>query len=81
MHMIDTTEGIAWYQLIACMAAVKLESKGMRMTARAPLQRKVWAKRLGLKQNATYAVVIAAMQQEKERMEADAASKGIRLVK
>lgn len=57
----DTKDGISAVQLLTVKQALKLEAKGMQMT-RGPKLRKPWALKLGLKANASYEEVIAAVE-------------------
>ena len=60
----NTPEAIAVVQLISVKAALKLEAKGLRMTRTSTLKlRKPWALKLGLKANASYDEVIAAIEE------------------
>lgn len=56
----DTKDGITAFQLVTVKHALKLESKGIKMT-RGPKIRKPWAIKLGLKASASYEAVIAAV--------------------
>ena len=57
---IATGAGIEVYHLAAVRSFLKLEAKGMRF--RHGSIRKGWALNMGLKHNATYAEVIAAIE-------------------
>lgn len=78
---IDNSEGMQFYRVVTTISALKLEEKGIRMSAKLPKLRKPMAKFLGLKANATYADVIKGMEAYKAKLVKDAADKGIVLVK
>lgn len=57
----DTPDGISAFQLVTVKHALKAEKAGMQMT-RGPKLRKPWAIKLGLRPNASYDDVIAAVE-------------------
>ncbi len=63
--MVNTPEGIAYFQLASLKGQLKLESKGLKSSGGAIRPR--WAKELGLKARDSHDVFIAAVQ---KRMDA-----------
>lgn len=65
--MINTPDGIAFYRLASMKSAVKLESKGMKMSrgrSITPMARKEF----GLKARAPHSEVIAAIEAKMQEM-------------
>lgn len=59
-------EGMALVRLVFIKQAVWLESKGMRATAKAPLQTPIMRKRYGLPRNAPHSEVLSYIEEELE---------------
>lgn len=68
--VINTPEGIRLYQLAAARGAIRLEKVGLKHSSGRSV-RKHWALHLGLKANAKADVVLAKIQDEIDKIQAD----------